>query len=328
MPIYFKFADFLIPLAISFIVSVFSTKFVIIKLKERGMMAPDVNKPEKPLIPTPGGSSIVMGFIAGLLYILLQFNRLIPISRIIIETTYSVLLSSLLLAFLGLIDDFLSLSQKIRAFLPIFASIPLILSSVGHSTLRIPFMGNIDFGIWYYIIIIPFTLTISSNAFNMLEGLNGLATGMGIIMSTTLAIVGIIEGNIFSNIGTLFSLSLLGSLIGFFLYNKYPSKVFIGNIGTYFIGATIGSIGITGFMLSSLFFLYIPYAVEFFLKARTKFKGVCFGKVDSGYLIWDESPQSLTHIVMKMGKFKEYEIVSILWIVETIFSILAILVVI
>ncbi|MEM0122614.1 MAG: UDP-N-acetylglucosamine--dolichyl-phosphate N-acetylglucosaminephosphotransferase, partial [Saccharolobus sp.] len=84
-------------------------------------------------------------------------------------------------------------------------------------------------------------------------------------------------------------------------------------------------IGIAGFMYTALAILYIPYVIEFILKARTRFKGISFGKIDeNGRLYWDQLPQSLTHVVMKIGRFKEYQIVLILWGIEVIFAILAI----
>ncbi|TRM79090.1 UDP-N-acetylglucosamine--dolichyl-phosphate N-acetylglucosaminephosphotransferase, partial [Sulfolobus sp. A20-N-F6] len=98
-----------------------------------------------------------------------------------------------------------------------------------------------------------------------------------------------------------------------------------GNVGTYFIGALVGAIGIAGFMYTALVILYIPYVIEFVLKARTKFKGISFGKVDNnGRLYWDEFPNSLTHVVMKIGRFKEYQIVLILWLIEAIFAVIAV----
>ncbi|MCY0882681.1 MAG: UDP-N-acetylglucosamine--dolichyl-phosphate N-acetylglucosaminephosphotransferase [Acidianus infernus] len=302
---------------IAFIITFLTTRWIIRVVKERKIVGKDVNKPNKPEVPSLGGIAIVAGFVSGTFVLLIQdqnYERIIS----------SILLSSLLIAFLGLMDDFLNLRQSIRAFTPIFAAVPLAVFSVGHSAISIPFLGVVNLGIFYYVVVIPAALTISSNAFNMLEGLNGLGTGMGIIMSATLAYIGLTRsGNIF--VAGEMALILLASLLAFLYYNKYPAKVFIGNIGTYFVGSVIGSIGIAGYMYTALAVLYLPYVAEFILKARTRFKGVSFGKVDEdGTLYWNDKPNSLTHIVMKMGRFKEYQVVAILWIIEGIFAILAI----
>ncbi|MCY0859068.1 MAG: UDP-N-acetylglucosamine--dolichyl-phosphate N-acetylglucosaminephosphotransferase [Sulfolobaceae archaeon] len=310
-------AELIIPPIVAFILTFISTKWIIGIAKSRGFLGKDVNKPDKPEVAQLGGVGIVTGFVAGAFTLLLLDGNY---THVIIP----VLLSSLLIAYLGLLDDVLNLRQSIRAILPAFASVPLIIYSSGHSTISIPFIGPINFGIFFYVIIIPASLTIASNAFNMLEGLNGLGAGMGAIMSLALFIASIKSGG-FTIVAGYLALILAVSLIAFLYYNKYPAKVFIGNIGTYFVGSVIGSIGIAGYMYTALFILYLPYVLEFILKARTKFKGVSFGKVEEdGTLSWDGKPQSLTHIIMKRGRFKEYQIVAIIWLIEVIFAILAV----
>ena len=316
-------ASIIVSALIGYLVTYITTSWVIKISKARGFVGKDINKPDKPEIPVLGGIGIVAGFVAGSFsYLLITDAK--PDKDEIESVVVAVLLSSLLIGYLGILDDVLNLRQSIRAFTPVFASVPLILYSSGHSAISVPFFGVINFGIFFYIIILPASLTIAANAFNMLEGLNGLGAGMGIIMASALAYIGL-RSNGPSFYAGILALILAFVLFSFLLFNKYPAKVFPGNIGTYFIGSVIGSIGIAGYMYTALFFLYIPYAVEFFLKARTKFKGVSFGKVSpEGYLYWDEKPNSLTHVVMKLGKFKEYQVVAILWGIEIIFAILAV----
>ncbi|WP_338599545.1 glycosyltransferase 4 family protein [Sulfolobus tengchongensis] len=312
-------ASVILSVFISFLIGYLSTIWVIKQARKSGFVGKDINKPNKPEVPLMGGIGVIAGFVAGAFTLLVsdvRSERVIP----------AVILSSLLIAFLGLLDDIFNVRQSIRAFLPIFASVPLVVYSVGHSVISIPFLGQVNFGIFYYVIIIPFALTIASNAFNMLEGLNGLGAGMGIIMLATFAYIGLSHGSGPTYQAGLISLVALSALMAFLLFNKYPAKVFPGNIGTYFIGALVGAIGIAGYMYTALAVLYVPYVIEFILKARTRFKGVSFGKVDSlGRLYWDEKPNSLTHIVMKIGHFKEYQVVIILWIIEAIFAIIAVI---
>ncbi|BCU69185.1 UDP-N-acetylglucosamine--dolichyl-phosphate N-acetylglucosaminephosphotransferase [Stygiolobus caldivivus] len=328
-----KYADpllfsIILSIVVSFIVTYLATKWTIVEAKKKGFVGTDVNKLEKNQVPVLGGIGIVAGFIAGSFTYLvseIDFGRTMFNSLFIERTVVSVLLSSLIIGFLGLLDDIFNLRQSIRAFLPIFASVPLAIYSIGHSTISIPFFGLVNFGVFFYIIILPATLTITSNAFNMLEGLNGLGAGMGLIMASALAFIGLRSTGPTFHAGVL-ALILVFVLLAFLLFNIYPAKVFPGNIGTYFIGSVIGSIGIAGFMYTALFFLYIPYVIEFILKAKTKFKGVSFGKVSpEGYLYWDGKPNSLTHVIMRIGKFKEYQIVIILWSLELVFAIMAVI---
>jgi UDP-N-acetylglucosamine--dolichyl-phosphate N-acetylglucosaminephosphotransferase len=309
--------EIIFPIIVSIIVTFYSTKWVIRSSLNKGYIGRDVNKPTKPEIASLGGIGIVAGFVSGCLTLLAIYRD----QRIIAP----VLLTSLIIGFLGLLDDIFNIRQSIRAILPIFASIPLSIYSLGHSTINIPFLGMIDFGLFYYIIIIPASITIAANAFNMLEGLNGLGAGLGAIMALTFVIIGLSSRGT-TYIAGLISLILLSILLTFLYFNFYPAKVFPGNIGTYFIGSVIGAIGIAGYMLTALAILYIPYVIEFILKARTKFKGVSFGKISNdNTLYWDSFPHSLTHLIMKLGKFREYQIVIIIWVIELLFSILAII---
>ncbi|WP_238024921.1 MraY family glycosyltransferase [Metallosphaera javensis (ex Hofmann et al. 2022)] len=286
--------------------------------KRSGFVGKDVNKPDKPEIPVLGGIGILAGLVAG------DF-ALLAIDQEYAGIITAVLLSSLIIGFIGLLDDVLNLRQSIRALTPIFASVPLAIYSIGHSTISIPFVGPVNFGIFYYIIIVPAALTIASNAFNMLEGLNGLGTGMGLIMAMALTVIGLRGSGVTAEAGDM-AMILAVVLASFLYFNKYPAKVFLGNIGTYLIGSAIGSIGISGYMLTALAFLYFPYVLEFILKARTKFKGVSFGQVNpDGTLTWSGSPNSLTHVVMKLGRFREYQVVAVLWSVEIVMAVLAVI---
>ena len=308
-------------LAISFLTSFVTTKWVIAHSLKKGIVGIDVNKRERPKVASIGGVGPIAGFLAGGFTLLVKNAQ--DGADMAEEIIIGVLLTSLIIAFLGILDDILDIRQSIRAFTPVFAAVPLSIFSLGHSVINVPFIGKVDFGIWYNIIVVPFALTIAANAFNMLEGLNGLGAGMGIIMALTLAVIGLRAGGASTVSGEL-AIVLALSLLAFLVFNRYPAKAFPGNVGTYFIGASIGALGISGYMLTALFFLYIPYAVEFFLKARTKFKGVSFGKVrEDGTLYWDERPHSLTHVVMKLGRFKEYQVVAVLWGIEVVFAVMA-----
>ncbi|BCS91837.1 MraY family glycosyltransferase [Metallosphaera javensis (ex Sakai et al. 2022)] len=308
----------LLPLIVAFIVTILTTKWVMGVSKRSGFVGKDVNKPDKPEIPLLGGIGILAGLVAGD-FVLLAIDQ--EYAGIIT----AVLLSSLIIGFIGLLDDVLNLRQSIRALTPIFASVPLAIYSIGHSTISIPFVGPVNFGIFYYIIIVPAALTIASNAFNMLEGLNGLGTGMGLIMAMALTVIGLRGSGVTAEAGDM-AMILAVVLASFLYFNKYPARVFLGNIGTYLIGSAIGSIGISGYMLTALAFLYFPYVLEFILKARTKFKGVSFGQVNpDGTLTWSGSPNSLTHVVMKLGRFREYQVVAVLWSVEIVMAVLAVI---
>ncbi|BBD73907.1 UDP-N-acetylglucosamine--dolichyl-phosphate N-acetylglucosaminephosphotransferase [Sulfodiicoccus acidiphilus] len=303
--------------SVALFVAILSTMWVINASKAHGLTGKDINKVDKPDVPLLGGVGIVAGFVAGSFALLaLNFSF-----SLIVEP---ILLTSLLVGFLGVLDDFLNIRQSVRAFTPLFAAVPISLASLGHSTISIPFVGPVNFGLVYYVLVVPAALTITSNAFNMLEGLNGLSAGMGIVMAAAFAFIGLRQHG-YPQVAGLLSTVLIACLVGFLVFNRYPAKVFPGNVGTYFIGALLGALGISGYMLTALAVLYVPYVLEFVLKARTKFRGISFGiPQPNGKLSWTGKPQSLTHIVMKMGRFSEPQVVGVLWGIELIFALIAV----
>ena len=82
--------------------------------------------------------------------------------------------------FLGMLDDWIDLRWRYKAFLPLIAAIPLVSFAFALPGLRtsvmLPFVGTIDFGIYYYLIILPLLVTVVTNTVNQLGGLNGLET--------------------------------------------------------------------------------------------------------------------------------------------------------
>ena len=114
-----------------------------------------------------------------------------------------------------------------------------------------------------YMILIPIAVSICSNLTNMLAGLNGIESGLGVISMTSLTISCIILGKYDVAI---ISMSMLGTLIAFLYYNKYPAKVFPGDTGTLIIGATIAAIAFIGRVKLIAFIVLLPNIIDASLK--------------------------------------------------------------
>jgi len=121
---------------------------------------------------------------------------------------------------------------------------------------------------------------------------------------------------------------LLGALSAFLCFNKYPAKIFPGDTMMLFTGAVIASAAIIGGLKWICFVLLVPMVAEFFLKLKGRFNAECFGTPDEkGYLRYNGRTESLTHIIMKKWRLKEWEIVGILWGVEAVIGGIAVMVV-
>jgi len=142
--------------------------------------------------------------------------------------------------------------------------------------MSIPFIGAVDLGLLYPFFVIPAVIVVASNASNMIAGFNGLESGLSLIMTFTLGYYAFISGaTIYAYLCALFFVSVLG----FWVFNKYPARVFPGDTFTYSSGAFLGAIAIFADLEKVLVILFIPFAIEFFLKLRGRFKKESFGKL-------------------------------------------------
>jgi len=267
----------LLPLLISFLVCLFLIPFWIKKAKNIGFVWEDMNKPNHPKnVAGSGGIGVFLAFILGTLtYIAIKtFYFKSEDNLIEIFASLSVVL---VIAFIGMLDDILGwkrggLSKRSRLILLLFASIPLIVINAGESNII-----GIELGLLYPLIIIPLGIIGASATFNFLAGYNGLEASQGIIILFALSITTFLMGEKWLSVITL---SMIASLVAFYIFNKYPAKVFPGDILTYSVGALIATTAILGNIEQIALFFFIPYIIETGLKLRGKLEKHSFAKVN------------------------------------------------
>ncbi len=164
-----------------------------------------------------------------------------------------IIASSVLLA-VGLIDDRFDMKPLVKLLGQAFASLLLYFLSGYEVDLL-----HMDFGFWGDIaFILLWNLTII-NAFNLIDGLDGLCSGLALISALGLAAVFIFRG---SPADALICLALVGACFGFLRYNFFPAKVFLGDTGSMFLGFTLASISLHAGGKGSFFILL---AMPFFV---------------------------------------------------------------
>ncbi|MBL7059161.1 glycosyl transferase family 4 [Candidatus Pacearchaeota archaeon] len=269
-------------------ISFFSTYLVmpfwIKKASQIGLLWEDMHKKGHPKnVAGSGGIIVLWGFSAGVL-IYIALNILIFKGNYNLLTQIFALLTVLFLSSLiGFMDDLFGwrkggLSNRSRLILILFASIPLIVINAGNSIVNLPFLGIINLGILYPLLVIPIGIVGATTTYNFLAGYNGLESGQGIIILSALAFVTYLTGNEWL---TIISLCMVAALIGFHLFNRYPAKVFPGDVLTYLIGAMIASVAILGNIERIAILFFIPYIIETILKLRGRLKKYSFGKLNS-----------------------------------------------
>lgn len=314
-------------LAASFLTTYMLVPYWIRAAIKTGLVGKDVNKFEKPEVAEFGGTAIVAGFMAGVLtYIgLSTFYFNITENLVLILAAVATVLG---ITIIGILDDLLGwkigLAQWEKPLLTLPVALPMMAVNAGESVMILPIFGAVDFGILYPLVIIPAGIVGAANGYNMLAGYNGLEASMGAIILGTLGFVAWQEGYGWVAV---FSLCMVFSLLAFLKYNWYPAKVFPGDTATYSIGALIACVAIMGNMEKIAMGLFALYFIEFLFKARTRFKGECFSSpTEDNILTCPGRIESLTHVVMKLGNFKEQSLVIIILTIQLAIAMLVLLV--
>ncbi|MFA5930725.1 MAG: glycosyltransferase 4 family protein [archaeon] len=295
----------LIPLFIALVTILLIMPPFIKRMHDQGFSGKDMNKFNKPQVAELGGVVVFLGFSLGIFgaIFIATYLKLFTIELSLLLAGFCTIA---MICFIGFIDDIIGWKRGIRqwqhALFPILAALPLMAIAAGQTTMNLPFLGTIDFGIYYALIIIPIGITGASNAFNMLAGFNGLEAGQGIILTTTLTIVALLSGQ---TTAAILGLTMIGALIAFLKFNWFPAKIFGGDSLTLMVGANLAIMSIIGNMETIGVLIFGLFFIEFFIKAKHKFQSECFGIPNKkGELSANPKGGSLTQIIMKLGNGK------------------------
>jgi len=227
----------IIPAIIAIVIAFFSvyglTPIVIKALEKRKITVIDANKKEKPMIPRPGGLSIIVGIESSLITLYVFF----PISEIL-----AVILTTFFAFIVGLIDDRKTMGGWFKPLALAFCAAPILLLGAYDSNLDFPLFGSVKIPLLYMALIV-FMIPIMGNTINSIDVLNGVASGFITIASFALSICLFILENY--EIGIV-CLCLAFSSLAFYKYHKFPSRIFPGDSGAITFGATYGGIAIIG----------------------------------------------------------------------------------
>ena len=309
--------------AVSFLISFAGFLFMIPRFKEAGIVGRNRNSLGQEEIAEMGGLVIVAGYSAGIILII-SLKTFFDLFTLVNLTSILAAFSTIMVvALLGIFDDLISIKQEVKAFMPVFAALPLIALKEGFTIMKVPFIGFVDFGIFYHLILIPLGVTGAANAVNMLAGFNGLETGMGLVAVGSLAIIAYLIGE---TTAFILSIAILGALFAALYFNWFPAKVLIGDVGTLTIGAVIASIVIIGNYETAGGIIIIPYVIDFVIKAKNRFP-YSFGIYREGKLYCPEDgPVGLGQLIMKIcGGISERNLVLVLMGIEAVCGAIAIL---
>jgi UDP-N-acetylmuramyl pentapeptide phosphotransferase/UDP-N-acetylglucosamine-1-phosphate transferase len=327
LEIFYLLLVFIVGLIITYTIMPYIMKI----MKRRGYVGVDIHKNSKPEIPESGGLGILIGLSLTAIILSLLFPSFI---NEILIFTLTVILSGLI----GYLDDRIRLRSRYKVILTIFTGTIIFVSNlyglISIDSPTIPYLGKLRLTV-IYPFIAPIIVAVFANTVNMLEGYNGEGSGTSLIALIFLLICSIIWD---SAEGLLFTIISLAVIIPFFIFNKFPSKTFPGDVGTLSIGAIFAGIALFGALEAAVFCallvhvfnsFYILYSVKGFFESKdiqeTKADIIL---LENNYIkASDQKDAALTlpRLILAKGTLKEPSLVNkffILSIIAGLFSII------
>ena len=279
---------------------------------------PDQHKVGQPLIANGLG---VLYVLFTTVYLFLLYFLKIAGGPANVSAPFTLAVCILFGGFMGLLDDWIDLKWRYKAFMPLIAALPLIYYALNNpstrTTISIPFVGTIHLGAVYFYVIIPLIVMIVTNTVNQLGGLNGLET-----ICPAIVILGLMA------VSPSYIL-MVGPLIFWLIlaYFNFNGKVFVGNSGSFAIGITIASFAVISDLKLSLLVSILPYIFNSALILLTvyftrKKASVSF----DGKKLSSNHRRSLITLITYHRPLTEKQVVRIIALIVGVFTLIGILI--
>lgn len=240
--------NYVIIFTIALIISLILTPLVKkIAYRIRALDIPNERKVHDTQIPRLGGIAVYLGFMAVFYGTVFYFWESKGLFADKITFLRGFAIGSLVIVVLGAADDIIGLRPLFKLLLQLVAGIIVYAHGLQIKMVEMPYLGELDLGLWGF----PFTLfwiAGITNALNLIDGLDGLATGVTFIASMILFLISLSQDNLET---ALFSAVLGGCLVGFLKYNFNPAQIFLGDSGALFLGFSLANFSVLGAMKSS-----------------------------------------------------------------------------
>lgn len=225
---------------VAFAMVMLMTPPLIRKMTAGQMVGLDVNKTHSTPVAELGGIAALFAFSVSV-SLVVGFQKLLGN---VAEPPFLAAISVFFMAAtIGLIDDISDLKQRFKAAAVAFAALPLMLVHFGTPIIDFPFGLQIDvsgpYHLLYWLILVPIGVTGVANAMNMSAGYNGLETGQVAVMSG--AMLTIAQLRAAPDVVLLLFGALIGCSVSLYYFNRFPARIFVGDIGTLGFGAVMAA---------------------------------------------------------------------------------------
>lgn len=203
-------------------------------------------------IPLLGGLAVGMGFFVACAVVVLQTDE----PSLYQGHVEGLLVGGAILMAIGAFDDRYAISWKPKLLAQLLAAWVAIYYGFRIEHFTEPFQLNKwEFHPAVMFVVTTVWIVAITNAMNLLDGLDGLATGVGAIVGATLTYICWESGQVF---GFMMGLALVGSLLGFLPFNFSPAKIFLGDTGALLTGYTLSLLALEGYAKATLLTFVVP----------------------------------------------------------------------
>jgi len=203
---------------------------------------PSGRRVHKRTIPRMGGIAIIFAFFAPLIALIFYDNS---ISKVVKENLWllvGLVAGGAIVAVLGALDDMRGVGAKVKFAVQTISAVIAFYCGFRIESIDLPILPPMQMGVFALPVTVIWIVGII-NAMNLVDGLDGLAAGIAIFANVVNFVISLISGNI---LVALISVSLAGAVLGFLFYNFNPATIFMGDVGSMFIGFILGSTALIG----------------------------------------------------------------------------------
>ena len=296
------------------------TRFVRNLSVSRGWMAAplsDRNLHEVPL-PRLGGVAIYLAFLFSTAIALVANRYFVGVlAAPSLRTLITILFPGTLIFLLGVYDDIHPIGPYTKFAVQSVAATILFIG--GFRILNLPVL----FGAHHFTWMIGLPITIVwvlaiTNAFNLIDGLDGLAAGSALFSTLVVFVVAVFSGSSFVS---LLTISLAGAILGFLRFNFNPATIFLGDCGSLFIGFMLSALALKGAQKSPTIVAVAIPVVSFGLPILETTLSV-FRRLISGKPVFVADREHIHHKLLQLG-MSHRKVVIVLYAVSAVFALLS-----
>ncbi len=311
-------------LGAGFAVTLALVPFISSFMRRHGVVGVDVHKPERPLVPELCGLVLVLGVTASTLIVGVFYSEYLL--RIVAFAA-----ATLIVAAVGALDRLVRIGPKLKPLLTALGAIPILLLVAYDSHPSFPLIGGTRLTI-IYPLLIPVALAVTANSVNMLDVYNGSMSGTCAVATVAIITCMFIRG---SAEAAVLAAGLLGGLLAFHIYNRYPAKIFASDVGSLYVGAAIGVLAILGRVEVAAVTILMPQIMNAFyglaaigrLYERKEISARPVRVLPDGRLEASRDPRApitLARMILASGPMREYEVTRHMIALSAVSAILAV----